>query len=213
MKRMATQRNNWDRNRSSSKLAGLVPWAPWPLITGSPKLNVEANNPNGNAPIPNDIWKPPSKPKLENAPLFSGSVLCPWGRGGSFSLGSCLEPPLPYNGMTLSRLIAALQTGHDCLFGLVSSHWWRHGQQKRWPHMLMTASFAVSRQILHSKALSSSALSSFFFSSLFSPPSVLLGLDEVSASSSNAISKVNLRNKDTIIQLGYRSPRYWFHLN
>ena len=29
----------------------------------SPTLNADAKKPNGNAPIPNDIWKPPSKPK------------------------------------------------------------------------------------------------------------------------------------------------------
>lgn len=68
------------------------------------------------------------------------------------SLGSCWFPePLPYNGITFSREIAALQTGHVWLFGLVSSHWCKHGQQKRWPHMEMTASFAASRQMLHSK--------------------------------------------------------------
>ena len=47
-------------------------------------------------------------------------------------LGSCWsEDPLPYTGMTLSRLMPALHTGQVCLFGLVSSHWWRHGQLKR----------------------------------------------------------------------------------
>lgn len=38
-------------------------------------------------------------------------------------LGSCWPVlPLPYRGMTLSRLMPALQTGHTCLFGLVSNH-------------------------------------------------------------------------------------------
>lgn len=36
-------------------------------MTGSPKLKVDAKRPNGNAPMPNDIWNPPSKPKLEKA--------------------------------------------------------------------------------------------------------------------------------------------------
>lgn len=119
-------------------------------------LNAVANIPKGNAPIPNDIWKPPSpNPKPWNPPLFSGSGLCPWGRGGVFSLGSCCPVlPLPYRGITLSRLIPALQTGHTCLFGLVSNHWCKQGQQKRCPHKLMTASLAVSKQMLHSKVLS-----------------------------------------------------------
>lgn len=35
---------------------------PWGGIfgRGSPKLKVEVKNPNGNAPIPKDMWKPPS---------------------------------------------------------------------------------------------------------------------------------------------------------
>lgn len=119
-------------------------------------LKAVANIPKGNAPIPNDIWKPPSpNPKPWNPPLFSGSGLCPWGRGGVFSLGSCCPVlPLPYKGITLSRLIPALHTGHTCLFGLVSSHWCKQGQQKRCPHRLITASLAVSKQMLHSKVLS-----------------------------------------------------------
>lgn len=41
-------------------------------------LKAVANIPKGNAPIPNDIWKPPSpNPKPWNPPLFSGSGLCP----------------------------------------------------------------------------------------------------------------------------------------
>lgn len=49
--------------------------------------------------------------------------------GGILYLGSCWFPePLPYNGITFSREIAALQTGHVWLFGLVSSHWCKHGQ-------------------------------------------------------------------------------------
>jgi len=43
---------------------------------------------------------------------------------------------------------------------LVSSHWWRHGQQKRCPHMEITASEATSRQMLHSKAESFRSFSS-----------------------------------------------------
>lgn len=41
---------------------------------------------------------------------------------------SCFVAPRPYNGMTLSLLIAALHTGQTCLVGLVSNHWCRHGQ-------------------------------------------------------------------------------------
>lgn len=37
--------------------------------------------------------------------------------------GSCWPVlPLPYSGMTLSRLMPALHTGHTCLLGLVSNH-------------------------------------------------------------------------------------------
>lgn len=39
------------------------------------------------------------------------------------NLGSCWPVlPRPYRGMTLSRLMPALHTGHTCLFGLVSNH-------------------------------------------------------------------------------------------
>lgn len=39
-------------------------------------LNAVANMPKGNAPIPKDIWKPPSpNPDLRNAPLFLSSGL------------------------------------------------------------------------------------------------------------------------------------------
>lgn len=48
----------------------------------------------------------------------------------------------------------ALQTGHTCLVGRVSNHWCKQGQQKRCPHRLITASLAVSRQMLHSNVLS-----------------------------------------------------------
>lgn len=56
--------------------------------------------------------------------------------------------------MTLSLLMPALQTGHTCRLGLVSNHWCKQGQQNRCPHRLITASLAVSRQMLHSKVLS-----------------------------------------------------------
>lgn len=46
----------------------------------------------------------------------------------SYLGSSCFVAPRPYNGMTLSLLIAALQTGQTCLVGLVSSHWCKHGQ-------------------------------------------------------------------------------------
>lgn len=149
----ATNRKRRERNCSSTY------WGvPGTAGGGRPSfmLKAVANIPKGNAPIPNDIWKPPSpNPKPWNPPLFSGSGLCPWGRGGVFSLGSCCPVlPLPYRGITLSRLIPALHTGHTCLFGLVSSHWCKQGQQKRCPHKLITASLAVSKQMLHSKVLS-----------------------------------------------------------
>lgn len=130
---------------------------PWLLDAGLEfvglKLN-EENTPNGNPPIPNDIWKlpPPPCPKWNpgKPPCASGSVLCPWGRGGILSLGSFWSLlSLPYRGITLSLLMAALQTGHVAL-GRISSHWWRHGQQKRCPQRLTTASLAVSRHMLHS---------------------------------------------------------------
>lgn len=104
------------------------------------------------------------------------------------NLGSSwFELPRPYNGITLSRLIPDLQTGHTFLFGRVSSHWCKQGQLKRWqiyikricyvnfdvillftyqnkcPHMLITASLAVSKQILHSYICSSVLLSSSSF--------------------------------------------------
>ena len=55
--------------------------------------------------------------------LFSGSDRCPGGLGGSLSRGSSFSSlPLPYSGITLSRLIPALHTGHACRLGLVSNH-------------------------------------------------------------------------------------------
>lgn len=100
------------------------------------------------------------KKKKVLTPRFSGSGLCPCGRGGvrslwhktvtvlfllitikywietgrttqhvcesqhhSTDLGSCWPVlPRPYKGITLSRLMPALQTGHTCLVGLVSNH-------------------------------------------------------------------------------------------
>lgn len=58
----------------------------WPR--GSPPtLNVEVNIPNGNAPIPNDIWKPPSpNPNPWNPCAGSGSTRWPAGLGGTFDL-------------------------------------------------------------------------------------------------------------------------------
>ena len=55
MNRMATQRKSCERKRSSSRFPGMVPCPPWARMTGSPKLKVEENSPNGNAPIPKDI--------------------------------------------------------------------------------------------------------------------------------------------------------------
>ena len=137
IKTKAIHKNNFDRNWSSLNS--------WPLgkrfpvaVVWSPKLNVEAKNPNGKAPIPNDIWKPPfESPKLkfgklksdEDDPVPWCSVRWPGGRGGNCDRGSFFpSDPRPYNGITLSREIAALQTGHVCRVGFVNSHWWRHGQ-------------------------------------------------------------------------------------
>lgn len=154
--------------------------------------------PNGNAPMPSDIWNPPSpNPKPWNVVFGSGSVRWPAGLGGTFALfcksngnknqkknmimfqsnnfrhtqctpqwvkygsqqthrgSSSLVLPRPYNGITFSLLMAALHTGHSWRFGRVSSHWCKHGQQNKWPHILTTASFAVSKQILHSNIESS----------------------------------------------------------
>lgn len=150
-----------------------------------PKLNVEnvdVKIPNGNAPIPSDIWKPPSpNPNPWNVALGSGSVRWPAGRGGTFELkrdanaykqtwiwffdavqkrcayrgSSSLVLPRPYSGTTFSLLIAALHTGQSWRVGRVSSHWCKHGQQNKWPHILTTASLAVSKQMLHSNIESS----------------------------------------------------------
>lgn len=51
----------------------------------SPKLNVDVNTPKGKAPIPKDKWKPSPKLNPGNTLLFSASVLCPAGRGGTCS--------------------------------------------------------------------------------------------------------------------------------
>lgn len=73
--------------------------------------------------------------------LFPASGRCACGLGGNLSLGSTLLAlPRPYRGTTLSLPIPALQTGHSCLFGLVSNHWWRHGQLKKWNLCLIFAS-------------------------------------------------------------------------
>lgn len=139
-------------------------------ISPSPKLKFVAKNPKGKAPIPNDIWNPagpfpnPQNPGACPLPLDSGSGLCPLGLGGMGlsrgSLGSAF--PRPYRGTTLSLPMPALQTGQIWWWGLVSSHWWRHGQQNRCPHIEMTASEATSRQMLHSKAESFLSSSPFF---------------------------------------------------
>ena len=63
MKSRATHKNTFERNWSSAN-SGL-----WGEGAGrpSPKLNVEAKKPKGKAPIPNDMWNPPSpKPKFGN---------------------------------------------------------------------------------------------------------------------------------------------------
>lgn len=171
--KMATHRNIFDKNCSSSYWA--VPRGA-ALGLGSPKLNVDVNTPNGKAPMPKDMWKPSPNPKPGKPLVFSGSVRCPAGLGGTLFLGSsCLVLPLPYSGITLSLLMAALHTGHTCRLGRVSSHWCKHGQQNRWPHMLTTASRAVSKQMLHSN-IRSSCLSS-------SPPASPPGADALARAS------------------------------
>lgn len=71
----ATNRKSRDRNCSS------MYWGvPGAAGGGRPSLmlNAVAKIPNGNAPIPNDIWNPPSpNPKPWKPPLLSGSGLCP----------------------------------------------------------------------------------------------------------------------------------------
>lgn len=53
----------------------------------SPKLKVDVKKPKGNAPIPKDMWKPPSpNPNPENPAFASGSDRCPAGRGGTLFL-------------------------------------------------------------------------------------------------------------------------------
>jgi len=180
--KIATHRNTLDMNCSSSN--GVSPLWPKGL---SPTWNDEVKNPNGKAPIPNDMWKPPSpNPNPGKPPLFSGSDLWPGGLGGVLFLGSsCLVLPLPYKGITLSLDIAALQTGQTCLLGLVSNHWCRQGQQNKWPHILTTASFAVSRQILHSNIRSS-------FS--FSPLESFLSLDEDPDAEADASVSITILN-------------------
>lgn len=152
---MTRAANRKSRDRNCSSMCCGVPGA---AGGGLPSLMLKAvaKIPNGKAPIPKDIWKPPSpKPNPWKPPRFSGSGLCPCGRGGVLSLGSCWPVlPRPYKGITLSRLMPALHTGHTCLLGLVSNHWCKQGQQKRCPHRLITASLAVSRHMLHSKVLS-----------------------------------------------------------
>lgn len=127
----ANHKKSFDRNCSS--MCCCVPLGAG-LGLASPKLNVDVKNPNGKAPMPNDMWKPlsPPKPKPGNVEPGSGSVRWPAGRGGTFSRGSsCFVLPRPYNGITFSLLIAALHTGQTCLLGRVSSHWWRHGQLEK----------------------------------------------------------------------------------
>lgn len=113
--------------------------------------------------MPKDMWNPLSPNPKPWKPPGSGSARCPCGLGGTFVRGSCwFVLPRPYSGITFSLLIAALHTGHSCRLGRVSSHWCKHGQQNKCPHILTTASLAVSKQMLHSNMESS------FFSS---PPS------------------------------------------
>lgn len=61
--------------------------------------------------------------QLPRSPEKCGEGKGPGGRSPDPYLGSCCPVlPLPYSGITLSRLIPALQTGHTCRLGLVSSH-------------------------------------------------------------------------------------------
>lgn len=93
--------------------------------------------------------------KFKRLTVFaSASALWPGGRGGTLFLrrkkisnyvrqvffftessyfaaylgSSWFVLPRPYKGITFSLLIPDLQTGHNFLFGLVSSHWCKQGQ-------------------------------------------------------------------------------------
>lgn len=113
------------RKRESGN-PNILPWgrpvstrgADWKSLV----LKTVVKKPKGNAPMPKDMWKPVSV-NPGTPPLFSGSGLCPWGLGGVLNLGSCwLLSPLPYIGMTFSRLMPALHTGHSWRSGRVSNH-------------------------------------------------------------------------------------------
>ena len=104
----------------------------------------------------------------------------------------------------MSFPIPALHTGQICLFGLVSNHVCRHGQQNRCPHIEITASLATSKQILHSKAalVFESSVASLLFSLLFAaaaPPSLFL------SSLSDALDTLGLRLSFSLI-LGLAPP-------
>lgn len=175
-KSIAHQAKSWDRNRSSGfwYLLGLN-WGKFPngllglfmlllallLLLLVPSVNPAPPNEvarklKGKAPIPNDRVNPSPNPSPPRLGCLSGVGLCPWGRGGVLLLGSSLLPPRPYTGIMFSLLIPALHTGHREPSVLIwsfptSNQRCRQGQQNRCPHKLMTASRAVSRQMLHSK--------------------------------------------------------------
>lgn len=90
-----------------------------------------------------------------------------WIESGAHRGSSSLVLPRPYNGITFSLLMAALHTGHSWRVGRVSSHWCKQGQQNRCPHILTTASLAVSKQILHSNIESSFLVLFASFACLF----------------------------------------------
>ena len=104
----------------------------------------------------------------------------------------------------MSFPIPALHTGQICLFGLVSNHVCRHGQQNRCPHIEITASLATIKHILHSKAaltfelMVTSPLFSLVFASA-APPSLFL------SSLSDALDTLGLRLSFSLI-LGLAPP-------
>ena len=64
-----------------------------------------------------------------------------------------LLPPLPYRGTSLSSSTRALHTGQSWQVEWLWSHRYRHGQQKRWPHIVTTGSSHASKHMLQSKLL------------------------------------------------------------
>lgn len=122
---------------------------------------VTSTPPAGGAAWPLTIsWFSINRLTMLAMPLGSGicscclklSLLFARGLGGTSLLeASHSPPPLPYIGVTFTSSTSPLQTGHSEWAECPWSHWYKHGQQKRWPHGVTTGSLAASRQILHSK--------------------------------------------------------------